>query len=87
MKALKELEDEPTLWRSFIGMLKELWGVIAALPGYLVKLNQRWNEAWLIVLCFFLWKYADVVMGYIDPTSPAQQSELCMCPLWHIRSA
>jgi hypothetical protein len=31
--------------------------------------NQRWNEAWLMVLGFLLWKYSDYVLSYVDPTA------------------
>jgi hypothetical protein len=47
-----------------------LWSIIKELFKFLGLLNQRWNEAWLIVLAFIAWKYFDRVLGLIDPTVP-----------------
>lgn len=62
--------ESPSFAQSGKGLIMQLWSVIKVLPKYFVIINQRWNEAWLVVLGFLAWKYADVVMGYIDPTAP-----------------
>jgi hypothetical protein len=36
---------------------------------YLVKVHRRWNEAYLIVGGFFLWKYSEHVLALVDPTA------------------
>jgi hypothetical protein len=52
------------------GLLQAFFGVFKELFKYLKAVNRKWNEAWLIVLGFFLWKYASHVMALIDPTVP-----------------
>jgi hypothetical protein len=51
------------------GFLKALTGVFKELFLYVVRINRKWNEAWLIVIGFVLWKYSEHVLALIDPTA------------------
>jgi hypothetical protein len=71
MKAVKEeATNQQTAAQVSVTFIKEVWSLLKTIWLYLVSLNRRWNEAWLIVIAILMWKYADVAMGYIDPTAP-----------------
>lgn len=65
-KEESKLSGVQTLKQLFI----EIWKTLVVIGKWFMHLNQKWNEAWLLVLGIVAWKYADVVLGYVDPTVP-----------------
>ncbi len=50
--------------------IKALYGLLKACFQWLLLLNRRWNEGWLLVLGFVAWKYSGNVLFWLDPTAP-----------------
>jgi hypothetical protein len=55
-------------------IIRGIWPFLKELGKFIYKwlslVNRKWNEGYLLILGFLLWKYADYVLAYIDPTIP-----------------
>jgi hypothetical protein len=60
-----ELQEEKFTRKAF--WERGLKPFFKAIWELLKTVNQRWNEAYLIVIGIVLWKYSGVVLAWIDP--------------------
>lgn len=69
MKANTDNEQQLDGKAIMINFFKALWNTFKAVFNFLRKLNQVWNEGWLIVVGFLLWKYSEALLQLVDPTA------------------
>ncbi len=65
-KAADQQTDGKTIMKNFFGVVMRL---MAEAWKWLKKMNQVWNEGWLVVIGFILWKYSEEILLIVDPTA------------------
>lgn len=52
-----------------INFFKAIWNLLKIGFAFLRKMHQVWNEGWLVMAGFLLWKYSEDILLMVDPTA------------------